>query len=280
MAHNSRIRAPGTWTNGSTLLATEMASFDATIFGCINGDAGGTWNPVAQIVLGGSGLSVTGPAAFDDITAATFNGTLTVATGGFLYFVNGAALTMLNGAIGTVNGNAAMTFGGTSTLTMSAGTTLSTVNGTTISIAGAVSFTATAALTYNSAATINFGNATVTGAQIRTGQTILSGTTGAIGWRDVALTDADQTVTTGSNDVYKIPDALGADRGYVLGVPLNSVQARITLYRSNATANIANVLNWNGVLLHSLDTSGSASPWAEFFFNSTDWVLVRFGKGG
>jgi hypothetical protein len=67
MAHNSRIRAPGTWVSLTTVSPSEFEAFDAYTFSAINGDDGGTWAPTDPIVIGGDGLSVTGPAAFDSI---------------------------------------------------------------------------------------------------------------------------------------------------------------------------------------------------------------------
>lgn len=54
MAHFARIRASGTWVGVVT--SSEFEAFDAHQFAAINGDAGGTWNPAAPIVIGGYGL--------------------------------------------------------------------------------------------------------------------------------------------------------------------------------------------------------------------------------
>lgn len=54
MAHFARIRATGTWVGVVT--SSEYEAFDSHQFAAINGDAGGTWNPAAPIVIGGRGL--------------------------------------------------------------------------------------------------------------------------------------------------------------------------------------------------------------------------------
>jgi hypothetical protein len=199
-----------------------MASFDTALFKAVNGDDGGTWAPANQIILGGSGLSVTGASAFSNITAATVNGTLTVANGGFLAIAAGATLDMLTGATATWNGTAAITFSSTAQLLFTSTSVFSAANGTTVSIGGAVSYGPTAAVTHASAATIDYGGATASGRLTRTGQTILSGGSGGIGWRKVDLTTGDQPVDATTGDVFTIPTALVADSAYSLTVPADT----------------------------------------------------------
>jgi hypothetical protein len=71
MAHNSRIRAPGTWASLTTVSPSEFELFDTYTFEAINGDDGGTWAPSAQIIIGGLGLSVTGPCALGNLQNST-----------------------------------------------------------------------------------------------------------------------------------------------------------------------------------------------------------------
>jgi hypothetical protein len=279
MAHNVRIRAGGTWTNGSTLLATEMASFDTALFKAVNGDDGGTWAPANQIILGGSGLSVTGASAFSNITAATVNGTLTVASGGFLFFAAGATLDMLTGSTGTWNGTAALTFSGTAQLDFTGTSVFSAANGTTVSIGAAVAYQATANVTYNSASTIDYGGATASGTQTRTGQTILSGGSGGIGWRQTTLSDMSQGVPGGTYDVVFILGTLTNDSNFQFSQPTNLLTTSVKIFRPAANAKLANILNYNGALLHVMDNTGSGNPWLELFFNGNDWVVIRYGTG-
>lgn len=53
MAHFTRVRAPGTWAPNTTLLDTELEKFDAQLTAALNGDAGGSYTPTAQITLNG-----------------------------------------------------------------------------------------------------------------------------------------------------------------------------------------------------------------------------------
>lgn len=54
MAHYTRVRTFGGWAALTTLTATEMEKFDSQAFGAINGDAGGSWAPSAEITLTGT----------------------------------------------------------------------------------------------------------------------------------------------------------------------------------------------------------------------------------
>jgi hypothetical protein len=59
MSHNSRVRlASDSWL---TILPSEFATLDANLAAGINAVDGGAYAPSAAIVLGGSGLTVTGP---------------------------------------------------------------------------------------------------------------------------------------------------------------------------------------------------------------------------
>lgn len=69
MAHFTRVRDTGMWTVG-VLTPAELETFDAHQFAAVNGDTGGTWAPSSQIVIGGSGLQVTG--AFSAIGNTAF----------------------------------------------------------------------------------------------------------------------------------------------------------------------------------------------------------------
>jgi hypothetical protein len=280
MAHNVRIRAGGTWTNGSTLLSTEMASFDTSLFKQVNGDDGGSWAPAAQIILGGSGMSVTGAFAFANLTSGTINGTLTVANGGFLYFVAGATLDMLNGAIGTWNGNATLTFSGTAALLLTSTALLSAANGTTVQLNGATTFGATAVVSYNAATTVAYGGQTSSGILTRSGQTILSGGSASIGYRLTTLSDASQTVAGGAFDVVVILGALTNDSNFLFSVPPNSIKCMVRISRPLANAKLATILNWNSAVLHVMDNTGTGDPWLELYFNGTNWVVLRYGTGG
>lgn len=94
MAHNARVRAPGTWATLTSVSPSEFELFDGYTFSAINGDAGGTWAPADEIVIGGLGLSVTGPFFATDVQG------LTMTDGGFLSF-NDEALDSLAIRLGT-----------------------------------------------------------------------------------------------------------------------------------------------------------------------------------
>lgn len=277
MAHFVRTRAGGTWTNGTDLLPSEVEDFDAKLFASVNGDAGGTWAPSSQIVYGGSGLSVTGPSAFSNITAATLNGTLTVASGAFVTFASGASMAMLNGAVATMAGNSLLSLSGTASIALTGSSTLSTTSATTTALNGPITLGATSTITYDPACTVAYGGHTASGTLTRTGQTILSGSSGGIGWRSTTLSDATQTVDGGAFDLIYVPGALTAVRAFSLLVPTGNVKARAKFLRPTASGSNGAIVSNNGVTLYTMGTSGS--PWCEVFFNGSNWVAVAFGTG-
>ena len=78
MAHGTRIRPDvAAWAVGTVVDPAEFDALDEGQFVSINGDDGGTWAPSAAIIVGGSGLELTGA---DNLVAAggtlTINGTL------------------------------------------------------------------------------------------------------------------------------------------------------------------------------------------------------------
>jgi hypothetical protein len=63
MAHFAYISGRGSLANWGTLTTvapSEFWWFEESIFKCINGDEGGTWNPSTVINIGGAGLSIYG----------------------------------------------------------------------------------------------------------------------------------------------------------------------------------------------------------------------------
>jgi hypothetical protein len=101
MPHNSRIRSGGLWVTGSTITQDELEQLDQAQYEAINGDDGGTWAPAAVITIGGSGLTVTGPARLSDVIAATWNagGTATLTgSGTTMTFDNSALLVVTDDA--------------------------------------------------------------------------------------------------------------------------------------------------------------------------------------
>jgi hypothetical protein len=67
----ARARAIGLWTTGSTVTAAEFEHLDDYAY-AVDG-RGGTYAPASAIIIGGSGLNVTGQCQLSNIQAATFN---------------------------------------------------------------------------------------------------------------------------------------------------------------------------------------------------------------
>lgn len=89
MAHNTRIRPGGFWVDASVVTDAEFEALDQAQFEAINGDDGGTWAPLSQIVLGGAGLRVTGPSRLDDAIRIDVSGNLNLGSSSLLEQVAG-----------------------------------------------------------------------------------------------------------------------------------------------------------------------------------------------
>ena len=99
MAHNNRIRLPGTWTPLSVVMPGEFEALDEAQYEALNADLGGTWAPAAQIKLGGAGLWVSGASRLDDaeVTITTGKG-LVVNAGAAARFDLGSQTSLLGTA--------------------------------------------------------------------------------------------------------------------------------------------------------------------------------------
>lgn len=128
MAHNARIRANlAAWGVGS-LAAAELDAFDQAQFEAGNLDDGGTWAPAAVCIIGGAGISVTGPTI---LATTTLNGTVTAAgsqvtnigTGGV-----GATINLQTGSVINALAGSGITLSSTAVLTCSVGSIVN-ING-------------------------------------------------------------------------------------------------------------------------------------------------------
>lgn len=143
MATHSYIRPGGVWNAGVVVTHGEFQALDAAQVDSISA-SGGTYAPVAPIIVGGSGMQVlfSGNSHIPAGTQITvdldggifFNGTLQAAGG--TYFDN--AVSYLGDSVTTVAGPGSFTFLTGSTLTMNVGST-ATVNGAFVTITGSVS---------------------------------------------------------------------------------------------------------------------------------------------
>jgi hypothetical protein len=128
MPHNSRIRPPGTWVSLTTVSPSEFEAFDAYTFSAINGDTGGTWAPADEIVIGGLGMSVTGPFAATDVQG------LTMTDGGFVSF-NDEAIDSLAIRLGE---HRSMTLGADAFVELANDARIDSLAGSVIAVRGAI----------------------------------------------------------------------------------------------------------------------------------------------
>lgn len=109
----------GDWANIVTVDSAWLTTLDQQLFKALNGDEGGAWNPSAPIVVGGSGLNVTGLLNAANIGASTVRGALGVQ--GNVTWQSGATATVQSGATltqapgSTLNLNGSVTASGSFT---------------------------------------------------------------------------------------------------------------------------------------------------------------------
>lgn len=88
MANFNLLRAPGLWVNNSVVLDTEFAAFDEIRPKLINAAEGSTHAPTSPIIIGGSGMHITGPSLMADVQFATVTGSLGVAENAYIELSN------------------------------------------------------------------------------------------------------------------------------------------------------------------------------------------------
>lgn len=60
MSHRDFVRRDGQWGGNPVPVPRDLQAFDAAQFASLNGDDGGAWNPSSPIVVGGSGVILSG----------------------------------------------------------------------------------------------------------------------------------------------------------------------------------------------------------------------------
>lgn len=258
----ARIRAPGMWLDTSVVEDTEFEQFDLNISRAVDGFAGGTYAPSAAIILGGSGLQMTGAfvanGAFTVNSNALFTENVTVsetlAVNSFIDLnggldVSGDASFHGNVALGdtggdniTVNGQlaclASVTVSGT--LSVNGAVTLGDAAGDNIIVAGTLFANApaffNADVTLGTDAgdilTVNSSVAFNSAVELRDPTTLIGN--GHIVYRVVAGADANTTYGINDADVIHA-SGLGADRVYTLSTTGATTGARITFVNETVT---------------------------------------------
>lgn len=168
---------------GQTIPHGWFTSIFGQIVFAIDGNAGGSYAPSAPIIIGGSGISITGVAGFSGAVTG-FTGAEVVFAGALVVF---GAFTPVTFA-GTVALNGAVTFGSTGTFVGLVTTNALTANGAVQALS---TFGAAGAATFLSTATF-VGTTTFAAPATHSDEIILSGT-GRIRERVIYAPDADHT---------------------------------------------------------------------------------------
>lgn len=305
MGHNAAIRTPGSWTGD--LLATELEVLDLRLAQAVNGDDGGVWAPLSQIVIGGAGIDVTGPTVFSELHSLTMSapgstltvagilsvlGTVTMASTGLVECYGAADFLSANFEVAALGEE---TFQAGSTLTFTAptgsefnsqwtgsptfdsgfvgtfgnGSMLVFGDGTSLVTQGAVTQGSTHSAVFSCPVTLGAGG-TIT----QVGPRVLSGPNAGIAWRQNA-TQAVASAYDCSQDSYAVPALQAA--------------CDFTIRHSGVGGS---VVAQQGMVLSFVGVDGSATPtlkredgstiyapgatpwWASLYFDGTAWKLL------
>lgn len=286
MAHNPVIRGvvgSGLWTGVVT--AGEWELFDQRQFQAINGDLGGTWAPAAVIIIGGSGLRVTGAFEVTGVTTLTGNAliqgsTLTVTANSTI-----AGTCDFNGVV-TINNDVMVQGSGTLFAFAASASTPTFANGLTTT-AGVASFGSGLTVT---AGTASFGSQV----NVAAGFKFLAGSTpvveekmainagGHVKWRRVngaatahtyAIADADAVVVqvgTFAGAVTYTMSNTGCTGGEIIEIMNNDGSANLlTVVQHNGVTGIANLKAATKIIGVRLINNGSGST-------SAGWEVLGY----
>ncbi len=233
MAHFDYIRPGAVWAALSVLTSNEEHLFDVHQFKSINGDDGGTWAPAAPIVIGGSGLHVTGPLTADDAD-------ITITTGRYLTVNSGGHIL---GAAGSV-----VVWSGTNTFS----------HATTLVTFGTWTFDADAALALNGATTMSATGTLVTavgsGINIGGGLTVLSGGQATVASGGILHLNSGGAITVASGGT--VTAAVGSTVALNGAVTMASGATLTCAAGSTVTVNGACVFGAGASL-----TAATTAPW-------------------
>jgi hypothetical protein len=241
MAHNTRIRADlaggvNPWVLGSSALQAELQAFDDAQFKSLNGDGGGTWNPVAALTFGGAGLKLTGSATIADCRALTLESfsvlhgallslgcswtfepgsawtvenDLTIQGSGQLVYRSGVPVTVRAQSAWTMNGRMVGTAAFTGLTVNVTDHSVITLTGGALNLTqGGLSTGYTAAATFSGATSFS-ATSTITLACLED----VSGSAATMRWRQANANDSDSSYDC-AHDIYAA--SISATRTYTL----------------------------------------------------------------
>jgi hypothetical protein len=263
MAHNTLLRADlAAWNVALPVTPGEFWGLDENVFKSVNGDDGGTWTPAAAIVIGGSGIELTGAAnRIAGGAVLEVDGSIT-SDAAFspprVEFIGSTGDLNINsgGDLNIVGGELYLTTAGTAWL----------YSGTTVHADGNVGFGATAAVNYENGSVTNFNNGSALA--------ILSGCTFTVPGTMAVTGSGSVTLANGTS----LTGALGSSIQFAAGSTSNfygatTLSGTVAFGAATAVTTAASTtLTIDGVM--STGTSGHFSERIEVFPNANTTVYA------
>lgn len=273
MAHNAYLatRPGNNWALSSAFLTVEITTLALQVYQSLNADLGGTWAPSSVITIGGSGLTVTGPANLPDLESFVSDGASSFTNSGGVTFYDSSICAFVETSILSLGGDSQLQVGGASVMTVATTERVDWSSGVDFTIGSH-----------------NYSNNSIDGPYTRTGKTTYLGTNGRVQVRQAAYSDVNLTVGVEIDTLIYL-QTNGVNHGLTLrattGVAATAGERlRVIWRRTPSTA---------GTLLVSCETAGTLIDFgvggtsaaiednacgADFEFDGTQWrVATKWG---
>lgn len=276
--HHSWIRPPGHFIGATPFNPSDLENLGRMLYGAVNADDGGTWNPSTPIVVGGVGMQVSGPLSVTNVTDARWG------TGGGAQFNSGSTCRVGSGALAEVQaggvlevesgGKLEVESGGE--LEVQAGGGVEVQSGGTVFVrsGGQAAFEAGSVTVFANGASLAVGSSglSTTGPLARSS---LLGAAAKIEQRQTTFTDTSASASTDYDlVVMNVPGATlrtltlrttsapVPERGDIISVRKDGSGAGGCQVQNEGSANL--LVTW----------SGAAKGQAKFVFDGAKWRLL------
>lgn len=273
MAHNAYIRPGNVWSGSPAFLTAEITPLALQVYQSLNADLGGTWAPSSVITIGGSGLTVTGPANLPDLESFVSDGASSFTNSGGVTFYDSSICAFAETSILSLGGDSQLQVGGDSVMTVATTERVDWSSGVDFTIGSH-----------------NYSNNSIDGPYTRTGKTTYLGTNGRVQVRQAAYSDVNLTVGVEIDTLF-YHQTNGVNHGVTLRATTATAatvgeRLRIIFRRTPSTAGSCLITCETGGTLIDFGTNGSTAVvdqnagGADFEFDGTQWRVASYWGTG